>query len=105
REVEVLEDGDPEPVVLKVGPKIESAPGGFKIFIGLPLDRRVSLHFQRAPLVEVLTAACKAAAITLDLDEDATRTNFLSAPASKLKPARRNLLNPTRIATTRNRGF
>ena len=70
REVDVPADGDPEPVILKVGEAIESVPGSFKILLGPPLDRKVSLHFQRTPLVEVLTKACEAAAVNLELDDD-----------------------------------
>ncbi len=74
REVDVLADGDPEPVVLKVGPKIEPIPGDFKIFIGPPLDRKVSLHFQRTPLVEVLEHACQATAVKLELDGEGLKS-------------------------------
>ncbi|MBC8114171.1 MAG: PD40 domain-containing protein, partial [Candidatus Saccharimonas sp.] len=74
RTVDVPADGDPEPVVLKVGEETESVPGSFKIFIGPPLDRKVSLHFQRAPLFEVLEHACQAAAVKLELDGDGLKS-------------------------------
>ncbi len=68
RTVDVPADGNPEPVVLKVGEKTEPAPGSFKIFLGLPLDRKVSLKFQDTPLVEALEVVCNAAGMQLDLD-------------------------------------
>lgn len=71
RKVNVSVDGDPEPVVLKVGPTTPAVPGQkIKIFIGLPLDRKVTVDFQKKPLVEVLTAICTEAGMTLEMDEN-----------------------------------
>ncbi|HEY2250788.1 MAG TPA: M56 family metallopeptidase, partial [Planctomycetaceae bacterium] len=70
RDVDVPVDRDPDLVVLKAGPKPEDdgGPLGMKIFVGPPLDRKVSMHFQRAPLADVLDRICKSAAVTLNLD-------------------------------------
>lgn len=71
RKINVSVDGDPEPVVLKVGPMTPAVPGQkIKIFIGLPLDRKVTVDFQKKPLVEVLTAICTEAGMTLEMDEE-----------------------------------
>lgn len=69
-DVDVPADQDADPVVLKAGAKLEGNPAGFKIFVGPPLDRKVSLHIQRAPLVDVLEKLCQSAAVKLEFDDD-----------------------------------
>jgi len=71
RTVDVQADSEPEPVVLKVGERIEPVPGSFKIFMGPPLDRKVSLNFKDTPLVEALNGVCNSAGMILDLDQAA----------------------------------
>ena len=71
RKINVAVDGNPEPVVLKVGPMTPAVPGQkIKIFMGRPLDRKVTVDFQKKPLAEVLAAICTEAGMTLELDED-----------------------------------
>ena len=71
RKINVAVNGDPEPVVLKVGPMTPAVPGQkIKIFMGRPLDRKVTVDFQKKPLAEVLAAICTEAGMTLELDED-----------------------------------
>ena len=70
RQIEVLASGDPDPVVLKVAEMVEKGPLGLKIFVGPPLDRKVSLDARRMSLENALTQVCQAAAVKLELDSD-----------------------------------
>ena len=68
REIEVTGEVNLEPFNLQVGPKLEEL--GLKIFVGSPLDRKVTIDFENRPLVEALETLCMAAAVKLELDED-----------------------------------
>lgn len=59
---------------LKVGEETESVPGSFRIFVGEPLERKVSLHLARTPLFKVLTKACESVGLRLNLDGEALKS-------------------------------
>ncbi|MBS0204096.1 MAG: M48 family metalloprotease [Planctomycetes bacterium] len=71
RAVTVSADSDPDPVVLKVGPATPAAPGQkIRIFLGRPVDRKVTVNFQQKTLADALEAICSEAGLKLELDED-----------------------------------
>jgi protocatechuate 3,4-dioxygenase beta subunit len=70
-DVDVPADRDPEPIILKAGPKTE---GGLKIFVGPPLERKVSVKLNREPLQSALEQICNAAAVKVNLDGDSLKT-------------------------------
>ena len=102
RDIQIPADRDPELVVLKVGEQTEIVPGSFKIFLGPPLDRKVSLHFQRAPLAEVLEHICQSAGVQLELDGDSLKRQgytkdmpvTINADNMTLRDALRQVLMP-----------
>lgn len=65
---------DPTVNLPKVGEETESVPGSSRIFVGEPLERKVSLHLTRTPLFEVLTTTCEAAGLKLNLDGEALKS-------------------------------
>lgn len=73
RDVEVPQDRDPEPVILKAGPK-DAETSKIKVFVGAPSERLVSLKANRMPLQDALTDLCRQAAVKLELDGDGLKT-------------------------------
>ena len=69
-EIDVSEDRDPEPIVLKAGRKLDS--GDMKVFVGPPLDRKVSVDLQKVPLRRSLfhKRFAKPAMVHIELSDD-----------------------------------
>lgn len=104
-EVDVPEDFDPKPVVLKAGPKLDDQ--GIKIFVGRPLDRKITAHFENLTLIEALERVCQTAAVKLEMGDEIKLIKEpinLDVDAIKLRSALTLILDRFEELAFENRG-
>lgn len=103
RNLEVLPDRDPEPVLLTAGKK--SKESRIRILVSNPVDRKITINAEQLKLAQFLATVANHAGLELDLDEagltsvgvPANTTVTTLAKEEALGPLLRRLFGPAKL--------